>query len=182
MKYKTKKIITLSSLSKILIDMEQQITKSGTLKISDKEIQLPDSLSLEIEYKEKTDKNKFALKLKWHNTRSVEDENIKTESALNGSGLNSRKEIKTELGSCWRDIKGCLDSDNLPGNLQIDKFDKLSKAYSKYCSANYLKEYQVFLKTVSDFINTVNSNDLLKAKDLKEKMQTLKSDCHKNHK
>ena len=103
-------------------------------------------------------------------------------SVIDGSSSNSRKEIKTELGFCWRYIKDCLDSNNLPDNLQINKFDKLAKAYSEYCSNDYIKEYQEFLGTVSDFINSVTSNDLRKSKDLKEKMQILKSDCHKSYK
>ena len=169
--------MTLSEAGGVLKKLGEDLLKTRGILYpkmfgSEFEIQPPENLNVEVEYKEKNDKKKFEVELEWYDGSAMKDMS-KTERSL------EFKKLKKELKHALYDVEVALKSDDLTAAKDnFSRFIDLERKCERYSEPEWednIKGQNKIMKDIEDSLNRGDADDSLA---LVEKLWKYKKACH----
>jgi len=154
----------------------------GVLDYTRGEVDVPEHLDVEIEYKEKNQKRKFELEVRWMEGDSQGTKRKKSETDECKELPSALDEIKGELKDIFRDIRMGLEEGKMPAVEDASKMAELNVEFDKYSTdKGWSDKEHLFTEKMSSFEKIVKEGDLESAQKLMVEIRGLKKDCHRTY-
>ncbi len=178
MKIKGKRWMTKSEVGELLKELGEELIKTGQIIYprgfgKAKEIRPPEKVDVEVEYKEKRDKKKFEIELKWHDASSRGDL-VKTERPP------KFKELKKELKHALYEVEVALKSGDMDtAKENFAHFNDLNRRFREQSEPEWETNIKGQDKIIKDLDASLNEEDLENSIFLVEKLWKYKKACHR---
>ncbi len=176
MKFEEKRRMKREETVRMLKGMGDLLER-GELLIGNKTVLVPDSLEVEVEYKEKDQSSKFEIEMKWDRRDISEKKEPKKVKALPAASIT---EIKQEMKSRFNAIRGIVEKGGLPSEKEVSEFLSLNRAFIKLADGEgYDMELGDFTSLLDIFSNVVKEGRTEDVKRRIEDIRGAKKSCHK---
>ncbi|MFQ5816015.1 MAG: amphi-Trp domain-containing protein [Candidatus Hydrothermarchaeaceae archaeon] len=181
MKFEERRTMSRGELVGLLKRLAAKL-EGGVLDYTRGEVNVPDQLDVEIEYKEKNHKRKFELELRWREGRYHGQKRKKVETKACAELQPAMDDVKSGLKRLFRAIRRGLEEGEMPGLEDVSRMRELSAEFEKY-SANedWHVEQRAFTEKMAEFEKNVKNADLAGAQRLMGELRRVKKACHRDY-
>ncbi len=154
----------------------------GVLDYTRGEVEVPDQLDVEIEYKEKNHKRKFELELRWMEGESRGNKPRKSKSEACEKLTPEMDEVKSELKKVFRAARRGLEEGKMPEVEDVSKMLELAADFDEYSAGKgWHEEQHAFTEKIAEFEKCVKSGNLSDAQRLLDELRRIKKSCHRDY-
>ena len=177
MKIKGKRQMTLSEAGGLLKKLGEELLKTGKISYpkgfgNEFEIQPPDNLNVEVEYKEKKGKKKFEVEFEWYEGSAMKDVS-KAEKPL------EFKELKKGLKHVFYDVEVALKSEDIRGAKEnFEKFTKLNDKFKAESELDWEKDVMGMDRILEKLEGFIKFGDLDNSLFQVDRLWKYKKTCH----
>ncbi|MCS4541130.1 MAG: amphi-Trp domain-containing protein [Euryarchaeota archaeon] len=175
MEFEERKKMRKEEISKLLIQLGKTLEEKGALDFGKGEISIPESVEVELEYKEKPDKGKFEIELKWIPSETKVTA-VPTEAKPSIKDL--MRELSTEFSNINRTIRGGV----IPAIEQFAKFEGLVTKCESCAKPEWKKEMINYSQKVGELKKAIIDKNMDEIKRLSQVLAKLSAECHLKYK
>jgi XXXCH domain-containing protein len=178
MKFEEKKRMEKMEIADLFRGLAELI-EEGELKLANNVIPFPDSAEVEVVYKEKKDRAKFEVEVKWQ-PQAIKNRKYSNKTPSPGKTQGSIPEVKQSLKDVFNSLRSTIENGETPSMALVEEYEAINNIFKDLAEGEgYEKEIEEFTSLVEDFAVAVKAQSAAEARALIEKMRASKKSCHK---
>jgi XXXCH domain-containing protein len=175
MKFEEKKTMARKEIADLLKGLGE-IIEEGGVKIGGTTRPISESATVEVEYKEKNERAKLEIEIKWKvgEVAHPQEKIIEPESSVH--------DLKQTMKKIFNSIRSNLDEDKITSSEDLDRFIGINNVFKDFSEGKEYEQTMVgFTSLVENLTETVKEGKDNESKVLVEKIREQKKSCHKKY-
>ncbi len=182
MKFEEKNRMSRKGLVKFFKGLTDLVEKNE-LVLGGKWIRVDDSVDVEVEYKEKKDRAKLEVEVKWQlrgGTESMED--IDEKEASDDIGNESVSYVKQDVKKSFNSIRAKVATGEVPTNDAVESFIDLNHRFNEISQdQEYEKDMGPYMDLVGRLGEAFKAGKIEELDSLVKELRAAKKSCHKTY-
>ncbi len=151
------------------------LIEKGEIRLGDISLPFPESAEIEVEYKEKKDRAKLEVEVKWKPQK-------KGHSKYEVESLNVLRDYKKSLKKVFNSMRDTVKGGGIPSTGEVATFLELNKAFNDLAiGRDYAKDMAAYMGLVNRFEVAAKSGSVEDLKLIVKELRASKKSCHKTY-